>query len=662
MDTTKLPKHKSSLVLAPLTLCVSIACHARGVSPYLPLNMSPDIERKIERVLILGDKPIMHRPIAAAIVLDALPKACQKDEQLCEEVRSYLDLYMHTAKITEARVEGTLASGESGTSLPNQRGMPVSSKWAVAASAYYQPSDYLLVNGSAVAYQGRINPAGSVVSMGFDFAQLDIGYRDHWFSPNMDSSMLMSTEAPAMPSITLSNYRPLTPLGISYEIFLARMSSQQNIIYQNTTTTGHPNLAGIQLSIEPASGYAIAINRLMQYGGGARGGTSIKQFYKALFDNSAANHADSASGTEFGNQEASVTASALFPSRVPFAVHIEYAAEDNTYAGNKYFGDTAFTLGMDFPELWKDFDFSYEVSEWQNAWYVHHLYPQGMSNDGFVLGHWFGDERTNHPGIGGHSQMIRAGYRFGSSSYLQAIYRDMTYVPAWAGVNTVVEPDYRLHEGGLRFSTGWHHHNIAAELFAGRDIAGKSFARLSGSFDIASFTGNNAVAMSADDSSTDTSIFVDAGINRSRRNEEFYSLPTIYTDSHVNYHAGIGARRRVSDHGDLGVRLDSDQVAGHSLLSIRLIDYRYRLIPHLAIGGFYGVSRYEIGLPAYGWYRGVNIQYMNLFKNWDLCLDAFQAYKLNRDAVLADDLPSNASQPRVYFNVDGSRLYFSRQF
>jgi len=37
------------------------------------------IEHQIERVLILAGKPVMSRPIAAATVLDALPKACKID-------------------------------------------------------------------------------------------------------------------------------------------------------------------------------------------------------------------------------------------------------------------------------------------------------------------------------------------------------------------------------------------------------------------------------------------------------------------------------------------------------------------------------------------------------------------------------------------------------
>ena len=36
-------------------------------------------------------------------------------------------------------------------------------------------------------------PTGSMLSAGFEFAQLDVGYRDHWFSPFTDSAMLIST-------------------------------------------------------------------------------------------------------------------------------------------------------------------------------------------------------------------------------------------------------------------------------------------------------------------------------------------------------------------------------------------------------------------------------------------------------------------------------------
>ncbi|WP_410964348.1 hypothetical protein, partial [Salmonella sp. SAL4447] len=82
------------------------------------------------------------------------------------------------------------------------------------------------------AYPGEVVPQGSLVSLGFDRAQLDIGYRAHWFSPAQGNSMLISTEAATMPSVTLSNYTPLTRFGLQYEAFIAAMSSSNSILYQ----------------------------------------------------------------------------------------------------------------------------------------------------------------------------------------------------------------------------------------------------------------------------------------------------------------------------------------------------------------------------------------------------------------------------------------------
>jgi hypothetical protein len=43
----------------------------------------------------------MRRPIAAATVLDAVPKACQVDQVLCQRVGRYLAGYTHTSDLTQ---------------------------------------------------------------------------------------------------------------------------------------------------------------------------------------------------------------------------------------------------------------------------------------------------------------------------------------------------------------------------------------------------------------------------------------------------------------------------------------------------------------------------------------------------------------------------------
>src|SRR5262249_9599817 len=133
-----------AFAVAALFSALSGAAFAGGVTPYLPLNLEPEIESQIERVLILGDHPVMTRPIPAAAVLDALPKACKVDAALCARVRRYLSRFMHNVGIAHAGIEGASSSGAgSGTVLPNRYGMTADSHWDATAQVYAQPSDYV---------------------------------------------------------------------------------------------------------------------------------------------------------------------------------------------------------------------------------------------------------------------------------------------------------------------------------------------------------------------------------------------------------------------------------------------------------------------------------------------------------------------------------------
>src|SRR4030081_1334223 len=116
---------------------MQVTAFGRGVSPYLPLNLEPEIESQIERVLILADMPVMTRPIAAATVLDALPKARKIDPVLCARVERYLGRFTHTEGIAHASVEGAASTGAGKeTVAPNRYGMREDSKWDVSAQGY----------------------------------------------------------------------------------------------------------------------------------------------------------------------------------------------------------------------------------------------------------------------------------------------------------------------------------------------------------------------------------------------------------------------------------------------------------------------------------------------------------------------------------------------
>ena len=49
-------------------LAASGAASAEGVTAYLPINLEPEVERQIERVLILADEPILKRPFSVELV------------------------------------------------------------------------------------------------------------------------------------------------------------------------------------------------------------------------------------------------------------------------------------------------------------------------------------------------------------------------------------------------------------------------------------------------------------------------------------------------------------------------------------------------------------------------------------------------------------------
>jgi hypothetical protein len=655
---------KKSHLLTPCILgALAPSAFARGVSPYLPLNLEPEIERQIERVLILGEKPVMTRPIAAATVLDALPKACAIDVALCEQVRRYLARYTSSSGITHVSVEGA-SSQDADRVMPNRYGLRTSSGWQASAQAFFQPSDYLLVTAGGVAFEGDAEPTGSVASIGFSYAQLDIGYRGHWLSPMTDSAMLLSTEAPTMPSVTLSNYTPMTRFGLHYEVFMAEMTQSTNIRFQGRTTSGHPRIAGLHLSMEPASGWSLGVNRIMQYGGGERGGNSLRDVFDAFFQPSRFDNAGPGTplteDAQFGNQAASLSSRFLFPGKVPFSVYFEYGGEDTSRGKNYLLGNSALSAGIHFPRLFRHFDFTYETSEWQNNWYIHGVYRDGLTNDGLVTGHWGADQRVFNNDVGARTQMARLGWEAPWGGLLELRYRTQT------------NEEYRsvayerAHDITARYSQPFKNFTVGGEVFTGQDVFGQDFSRVAA---FVRYTPQSAGFYSYSDDESSGSvevdgaeIFVDAGANANQVKVDVASeVPEFRTDTETSAHFAVGARRAVSARSDLGVRAEYDDINGRSLIGVRALDYRYRFTRHFAAGVFLGAARYNLETPAYGLYGGVGVQWRNfVFQGWDIGVDLRYASKVARDQLLPSD--PVGTRPDSFYDITSTTLYLTKRF
>ena len=226
-------------------------------------------------------------------------------------------------------------------------------------------------------------------------------------------------------------------------------------------------------------------------------------------------------------------------------------------------------------------------------------------------------------------------------------------------------PSKNEYLGSLSYSYPWKGYAVGAELDGGRDVFGGHYFRVEGYLRdgdaLLNGYDDSGTAAFAGDRPEGAELFVDAGANYYRMLLHPTSDVRYYTSYKIGPHVAIGARRKVSTHQDLGVRLEADDIDGRSLLSVRMIDYRYRFNGPLAIGAFLGASRYSLATPAYGLYLGAGLQWRNLLPGWDLGLD----YRNVVDAARQRDLPSDPQtgfRPDAFTSFYSWTLYISRKF
>jgi len=643
-------------------LLVASCAFARGVSPYLPLFVDPELERDVERVLTLAGEPSLARPIPAVAVVAALPAACRVDAALCVRVRAHLERYVPRLALTNATFDVAWADG-SDRALPNRHGRRIDSSWELSARAHWRPLDHLQLSAGVLAYEGDATPTGTLISAGWSKLQLDVGWRDYWLSPFTDSAFLLSSEAATMPSISLSNSEALTRLGFRYLVFGARMSHSDEIVDDDgTLTSGHPQLFGVQLSVEPFPGWSIGVSRVMQYGGGSRS-SSFSDLLHAFFDPAREDNVPPGGGVseQFGNQIASISTRFVFPGPVPFSAYVEYAGEDTLSRENYLLGNAALSFGIDLPQIFERFDFTYEVSEWQNAWYVHPLYGDGFANKGRVLGHWGGDQRRAGDGVGAQTHMWRLAWRPRAGGVLELRYRTIEN-------ESYSSEDYeRGHDFTLRYARPWRDLSVGGELTAGRDVDGDDFTRMlafvryapSSAAPASNATPTRTAA--AQKRPRGAELFMAAGANLSRvRIDLDRTLPTTETSWAPALHLAIGARRAVTERQDLGIRVELDEVDEDWLLGVRFVDYRLRVGRHFALTAFLGAARWALETPAYGVYVGAGAEWSDILPSWNVGLDARYAPNISRDDLVPSDPAGGRSSS--YREVVGLAFYVSRGF
>lgn len=154
-------------------------------------------------------------------------------------------------------------------------------------------------------------------------------------------------------------------------------------------------------------------------------------------------------------------------------------------------------------------------------------------------------------------------------------------------------------------------------------------------------------------------IFFDVGLNQTRVQADIATLAEKATSTETGLHLGAGIRRDLRQ-GNIGARVEFDDVGGDRLMALRAFDYRRHVSERLAFTAFLGAARLDLATPAHGYYLGGGIQLKELVASWDLSVDLRLGDKLARDNLLPSD--PQGGRPDNFYDLSGISVYLSRRF
>ena len=468
-------------LLAGIGLLATALNVEAGVSPYLPLKLNPVFELEIERLVTISGYPALKKPYHIVTVVKYLDTIKNSHPQLHHRINRYIKRFKTSANVTHLKTELRLSSSAVKT-LPNARGATTDNSYYAEFSAFWQPNTYVIANVSG-GYGNKDDGLnfGNYLSIGSDYLQVDIGYREHWLSPLQDSSQIISTQAVPMLGVTLSNIKPITDFNIMYELGFGQLEKVDGIIFDGNTSTGRPGFLTMHASIQPTDWWTLSGNRTMQFSGGDRGKVNFSEVWQAIIDPVSSDNCGGQSDLvdcdkEFGNQQASIVSRFdLSWNNNPYSIIVEVAGEDTNDYSNYKLGNKAYSLGLFIPYISPTESLNITAQYIEDAWYTHHLYQKGYSNDGHKMGHWWGDEKRANDGIGAKVFSVTYTNDLTDVSHLSVKYRTVAneYSESTAPVN---------YERGhyLQIDYNWQYTKnfLGLHLYVGKDVNGESFSSL----------------------------------------------------------------------------------------------------------------------------------------------------------------------------------------
>src|SRR6185369_6401390 len=149
--------------------------------------------------------------------------------------------------------------------------------------------------------------------------------------------------------------------------------------------------------------------------------------------------------------------------------------EDTSRGTSGRLGNAGLSLGLYIPRVWRSMGLHYEISEWQNDWYNHGVYQDGLRNRGNVIGQWGADWRVPQNGVGARAQSLKLQWEMRQGASLDLAWRmvqNQNYTAVHYRRANELSAGYSAPIGNIR---------AGGELSVGRDVFGEDYVRLAAS-------------------------------------------------------------------------------------------------------------------------------------------------------------------------------------
>ena len=395
----------------------------------IPLN-SP-IYNELERLQALGVIPQLStasKPYNTKELLDIISKINNRKfyfekMELLNEIKRYTDEHIVDTTLTEyyshinqsPKNPSGINSNEGTAFFAYKNGLRLKKGSNIKLQTRFQ---YLINNFSIVltpAYTDSLNKKGldikdTYIRASWKNVNFTFGREALWMGPSHSGTLLLSNNAKPIDMIRMSNIKsfklnflPDTVSNIigyiNADIFLGKLSKYEHIKLENgSINEGYPKILGMQFSFKPTNNFEWGIYRTGVFGGGGRQ-QNLSTLRKVIWPSG---DVENKSTTEPGDQKGGFFATYNFFNNIqPLKIYTEDAGEDaagmlpdkwSSIFGIKLF-DIAKIKGLSL-------NYEYTKMDKSNVWYTHHLYLDGYTNDGIIMGLTHGGRgNANHVNI-----------------------------------------------------------------------------------------------------------------------------------------------------------------------------------------------------------------------------------------------------------------------